>query len=498
MKKITQYIKLLSLTVASAALVTSCSDFLDTHSSSTVSTTTAIMSYSDAKNALAGVYDGLQGNSDNVTYYGARMVYYGDVKGDWMQARTLGKRTSSTYEMNFVADNAPVIWSHPYAVIRRANNLIQAIDGGKVTDAKQSSIDNVKGQALAVRALCHFDLLRMYSKSYLNGADANAQYSGIPIILKPTLTATETTESKSGRNTINEVYAQVIKDLEEASILMDVKPVTGYFNKWGAQALLSRVYLQKGDNAKALAAAEAVIASKAYSLWDDDEYATVWSKGGNSELIFEIVNFDSSDWTDREGLSYLISQNGYDDYMLTKKATDYFKANPNDIRVSATIPTSDFNVVNYGLPSFDGDKVWCAKYPGREGGSDFRVNNIYVLRLSEVYLNAAEAAVKLGNTSKTEEYFNATYERSGNPEIANPTLDQVLEERAVELLGEGQRFFDLMRNNKTVDRTLRYGYPSLSKESTVFTRDYFRAILPIPKSEIDTNPVIAKQQNPGY
>ena len=484
MKKITQYIKLLSLALVTTATVTSCEGFLDTEASNTVNANTAIGNYKEAQSALYGVYDGLQGNSANVSYYGANIVFIGDVAADLMQANQTSKRTSAAYEMQYVKTSSIAPWAKPYNTIRRANNLLVAIADGKVSDGKPEDVNHIKGQALAIRALCHFDLLRLYSRSYTLSADAN---SGIPIVLEPTDAL-----STPARNSINDVYTAVIKDLNEAYSLMKSEASIGYLNKWGAKALLSRVLLQKGDNAGALAAAEDVIASKTYSLWANADYSSVWEKGGNSEMIFEIVNFNSADWTDRNGLSNLINELGYADYMLSKKTVDYFTANPNDVRIGITAAsTEEAEIKKYGT-----DRVWVTKYPGRDGNPDFRINNIYVLRLSEVYLNAAEAAVKLGDGAKAAKFFNDIYKRTGNPAVATATLDMVLQEKGIEFLGEGQRFFDLMRNNKSVDRTNRYEYQSLKAESTIFTNAYYRTIFPLPFAEMEVNKNLV--QNPGY
>ena len=81
-------------------------------------------------------------------------------------------------------------------------------------------------------------------------------------------------------------------------------------------------------------------------------------------------------------------------------------------------------------------------------------------------------------------------------------LSKVLIERRKELVGEGQRFFDAMRNNETI---VRYSseenqgwHYSLLKESQSFDRTYTKALLPIPVSEANANPTLKAQQNPGY
>ena len=141
-----------------------------------------------------------------------------------------------------------------------------------------------------------------------------------------------------------------------------------------------------------------------------------------------------------------------------------------------------------------------------------RLANLPILRLSEVYLNAAEAAAKLGGAAKAEgiKYLNDLLDKRTKTPTAKVSdaiadaefLSKVLIERRKELVGEGQRFFDAMRNNETI---VRYSseenqgwHYSLLKESQSFDRTYTKALLPIPVSETNANPTLKAQQNPGY
>ena len=143
------------LVVLAAATLTSCGNsWLDESPSNGADTEVAIDNYAKALNALYGVYDGLQGSSSRNEYYGARMLYYGDVRADDMQSST-GTRTVPLYEMRYTASNAPGIWDIPYNVIRRANSLLDAIEKGKVADGKEADLADMKGQCLTVRALAH-------------------------------------------------------------------------------------------------------------------------------------------------------------------------------------------------------------------------------------------------------------------------------------------------------------------------------------------------------
>ena len=129
------------------------------------------------------------------------------------------------------------------------------------------------------------------------------------------------------------------------------------------------------------------------------------------------------------------------------------------------------------------------------------------MRLSEIYLIAAEAAAKLQNRNETAvQYLNAIVQRA-NPENSvegeTITLDRVLLERRKELFGEGHRMFDAIRNNRRIERTdvsvsaiSSTSHYELLPESKSFDWTYFRVVLPIPKAEMNANPNLV--QNPEY
>lgn len=487
-------IKIIALAVFASTLG-SCTDFLDRYPSTELPTDIAITDYKGAYTAIIGTYNSLQGANNNTSYYASRFFIYGDVRGDFMQATIPGKRSSSFYELNYSADNSPAMWSTPYNVIRNANNVIAAIDAGKVKDGKADDVANIRGQALAIRALVHFDLCRIYGKPYT--MDGGTSY-GIPIVTKPLLP-----DALPGRSSVAEVYDQVIKDLTDAindpASKLTSEKATGFINSWAAKALLSRVYLYKGDNALALSTAEDVINNSPYALWTTEQYAGAWKEMGSSEFIFEIVN-TSDDNIDLEGLGYMMSETGYNDVIMTENFVKVMQQYPDDVRYSIMETAKEVaNIEAYGT-----NKVYLNKYPGRTSQSS--VQNVYPLRLSEIYLNAAEAALKASDAIKAQLYLNKIFIRA-NPTAtpvaqADVTLDRILLERGKELIGEGHRFFDLMRNNKEVvrykDLNDQGWHGALITESRAFNNTYFRIILPIPLSEREVNADIANQQNPGY
>ena len=197
---------------------------------------------------------------------------------------------------------------------------------------------------------------------------------------------------------------------------------------------------------------------------------------------------------------------GYNNIILTRDFMALMEENKNDVRNNLRIMHQDSITNN----SKTAPRYYLNKYPGRIDNSpqDVRVNNIPVLRYSEVYLNGAEAALKSGNMAVAAELYNAIASRAISTTDAytaksTVTLEDILTERRKELVGEGHRFFDLMRNNLECVRFTEstdkgYHLSALRDPSIRFDNTYFRIILPLPKSECDANEVLRAQQNPGY
>ena len=156
--------------------------------------------------------------------------------------------------------------------------------------------------------------------------------------------------------------------------------------------------------------------------------------------------------------------------------------------------------VRLGLLQTDseGKKRFINKYPGRAGA--IAVNNIRVIRLSDVYLMAAEAALRKSSIDQTtaDNCLNDIVKRANpNAPKVTATIDLILKERRKELVMEGHRLHDILRLGLSVTRT--GGDHFLNKVDLVtVTWDDYRSIMPIPQAEIDANPNIRDQQNPGY
>ncbi|MDR0961144.1 MAG: RagB/SusD family nutrient uptake outer membrane protein [Mediterranea sp.] len=475
------------LLCAAAALTTSCGNgWLDLQPSTSANSSEALNYVSEAEYALNGVYSAMQ----NAYLYSGRIVYYADVTGDDMQAVSSTKRTGSYYLFSYTSNSAPSShWSYLYSMIQSCNTILDVIDDLPLEGASESDRADYKGQALTLRALALFDLTRIYGYPYTKDNGASL---GVPIV-KTQLTV----DDKPSRNTVAECYTAIIDDLTKAVDLLDDGYNKGKVNKWAAEALLCRVYLYKGDNQNALSIGQSVItgAEKAgYELWSNADYPTAWGNdagsGNRGEVLFEIVN-TTTDSPGNESLGYLNSYSGYDDYCIT---TSFY-----------ALLNEDLDDVRLKLLKFDGKKyAYVFKYQPQEG-EVIQDANIPLLRLSETYLNVAEAAFKLGDVAGAAQYLNPIVERA-NPanHVADEeiTLERILTERRKELVAEGHRLYDAMRNGL---KCHRYDVPNSAIGSTKkltgtypdeYDWTYFKIVLPIPKAEMDTNSNM--QQNPEY
>lgn len=489
-----------------AASLSSCvNDWLDVAPSDGTDADAALTSSSDLAAARTGMYKALKGNSSLVDYYGQQFFVYGDVHaGDDYQYNNLGgsNRASFYYDMNYQTasefTSSTVTWKSPYIVIGRANRIIAAAEGGALSDAAEAkaTIDQYAAEAKVLRALAHFDLVRIYGKPYTEDQGASL---GVPLV-----TGVLESNAKPARSTVAEVYTQVVKDLTEAisSNALATETEPGYVSVWGAKAILSRVYLNMGDYANALSVAEDIIKNSGAALWTRDQYFKAWdaSTPNESEFLFRLNVSGSTDNNDLNGIGNLQGRDGYKEMVATKKFVDMLSADANDVRNDMFLPaTADKEVAAFGT-----NKVYLNKLRG-QGGNLRNVTIVPIIRLSEVYLTAAECAFRKNDKTKAVEYLNDLVKNRTTTEaslatVDNITLERILIERRKELIGEGQRYFDALRNNETITRYTSEAdkgwHKTLSKEAQSFNRDFYKAIAAIPQAEINANPNI--KQNDGY
>ena len=492
MKKI--YILLTALCVV---LFASCEGFLDVVPSNSAPAETSITTAADAEVVMNGIVSKMT----SASYYGRNFIMYGDAKGGDLTIRSQGRGLDALYVFNHSASSNSYsgYWTQIYHCLAQVNNLLLNIDKIAEAGTMTSALESYKGQALTLRALMYFDLVRLYGKPY--NMDKSAY--GVPLILEPQDASAEPT-----RASVEQVYAQIVKDLTDGAPLLSKSKAKGYVNYYANMALQAKVYLYMENYASALAAAETVINSKVYTLYSNANWVSSWAAEFNTESIFELAMYlDESDLgTGSLGFYLRRSKHGSTSAMGWFMASDYWIArmneDPEDVRwgiMSYDESYSDTGVYRNGS---------CYKYSGStslsgDGKGSSTAVNIKVIRLSEVYLIAAEAALGTGNKDKAATYLQEIRKRSpGLPAAtaATVSVDMILNERSKELFAEGHRFFDMMRLNKTITFNDDFITPSVvitHREKTI-DRTFYKTILPISTDEMNANEAIRSQQNPGY
>lgn len=446
-----RYISILSI-VALLGLFTGCDKYLDLEPSQSISENIALTSDKNVKNVLVGAYS----QFDNPAIYGGNILRNAELLGGDGEIQWVGTYIDprQIFNKTMLAANSEsyVQWRDSYDVINIANNILSALE--VVNEADR---DRIEGEALFLRGLMYFDLVRFFAEQYEFGTN-NTQY-GVPLILTPTQGINES--SFVGRNTVEDIYNQVITDLTSAASKLPADNDV-YASSGAATALLARVYLQKGDYTNARDAANTVIGDGNYSLLTT--YAACFNKDNNTAEDIFVTQITPQDRMSSMTEFFSVPQYGGrdGDIDILSGHTDLYSAG--DTRLDL------FFIGNGALR--------CGKWNNQYGG-------INLIRLAEMYLIRAECNQRLGTTIGATPLvdYNAIHERAGLTAAGSVTLDDILLERRLELAFEGFRIHDIRRLHQNVG-LMPYDAPEL--------------LFPIPSRELDANPELKDQQNPGY
>jgi hypothetical protein len=469
----------------------SCKKTLDVQPTNQVDASTSIKTPADAQIMINGITRSMT-SSD---YYGRNFMLYGDAKGGDMTIPSQGRGQDALYTFNHSATSGSYsgYWSQIYFTLLQVNNLLQGIE--QLEAAGTTGFASYKGQALTLRAIMYFDLVRLYGKSY----DLDKNAFGVPNVTTPLKSSAQPL-----RNTVGDNYTQIMNDLKAAAPLLAKTKSNGFINYYGNLAMQARVYLYMKDYVNALKSAEEIITSNVYTLYTNANWVDSWKTQFGAESIYElgVYGLEGDLGANSLGAYHRKKGDGGSTILGWFIASDYFltrlKQDATDIRWGVM---NDDELSTTGTPR----KGCVYKYSGStalagDGKATSTAVNIKVIRLSEIYLIAAEAALST-DAAKAATYLNAIRKRSPLllPATAlTVTLDMILDERSKELYGEGHRFFDMMRLNKSItfnDEVINISVPTRPK---TIDRSFFKTLLPISQAEINANPGIQAQQNPGY
>lgn len=382
-------------------------------------------------------------------------------------------------------------WRQSYKLIYSSNLIID-----KIQDGESAQLDQLKAENLFLRAMAHFNLVRLFGRPYTHD---NGENPGIPIV-----DSVEADEFPS-RNTVKEVYNFVISDLLKAITLFNQDKNSNFATREASEALLSRIYLYMEDNGKAIEYADKVINSGQFELAATDVFkkSPTLVPESNPETIFNIRH-TLADNKDKNAIGSLYYNDpetlstGWGEYYTSQALMDLYMENPDDVRLSFTTIHSINGELQYRGTS---PQYFINKFNWQEGIAN--LSSPVYLRLAEMYLNRAEAYAKSGQNEKAIEDVNLIRRRAGLSGDALYTvsdlkgrgsiLNVVLEERRMELAYEGHRPGDLFRNKLPLVRA----YPGLHGTDNFHHRvepTDPRVIFFIPEREIIVNPNL--QQNP--
>jgi starch-binding outer membrane protein, SusD/RagB family len=466
-------------------LITLCFSACSTDLLDTVPKTNVIESeaYSTPGKILAQV-NNLYGQLQNPTFYGGRFIVFNEQRADEFGQNDGNAATgSAVWNQNVASTNEFInnVWSAGYTAINASNILIEKLNGTTVvseTDAKFYT-----AEAKFVRALAYLSLVQTYSKPY----NYDKKGLGVPIRLKG---ITSEGNNDIARSTVEEVYFQILKDLDDAEKDLPENYTTALLNssrahKSTAIALKTRVYLNMNNYAKVIEEASKIVSNTIPFQYTSGSVthkleatiATVFAGSyTGDEAVFSIPFANSTTETppSQSALAF-----NYLKQPIIFLATAGIVSNP------ALTSTND---ARSGLIGTNAAKQKVLKKFAITT-APFR-DYVPVIRYAEVLLNYAEAANYSNDLTKATALLQAVRNRSDPtyvfPDVAINTkaalISTILIERQIELLGEGFRLQDLQRNLLTLPA--KTGSIGTAPLVLISSSNY---IWPIPSGEISTN-----------
>ncbi len=496
------------IALTSLVAVTACDDFLQQEVPGKYSEEDFYKTDDDANLAVTAIYDILSAhyNTNWASMYVVKTMLSDESNaGGSNDGDQVGYQNLDDFTTDSQNDKVRDVWSQSYVAIYRANKVVNKMEGG-------SDFQNrLLAEAKTLRALAYFDLVTLWG--------------GVPLILEDVPPSNYTS---TVRASVDDIYAQIEKDLTEAILVLPVKSAYSTSDKFRvskgtAQALLGKAHLYQEEWSDAITQFNAVISSNEYDLASSVE--SVFSKEGEFgiESIFEI-SFTPSEGYDWGNFPWGGKPESNIHIQLMGPRADFYTPAPGDSLIGGwgfNVPTQKMNdaFVNAGdvnrrrvsmmseveLEAAGGnwstDDAWdfegyfqrkYGSFAPNTGGPIGELNygtNFRLIRYADVLLMAAEAYYRNGDEATSREYLNAVRQREGTalPVISpagNALFEAIVLERQLELAFEGHRFLDLVRWGRASAELAPLGFVAGKNE-----------LLPVPINDVRT---AGLEQNPLY
>lgn len=468
-----------------------CSSFLEQEPGSQTSITEQLSTKNGMLEALYGAYSSVESN-----VRGERFSIYGDLMGGNLKftptitgnnagqiSAPINLENVYAFQDIAIASDLESFYDASYDIINQTNLILEYVDA--LLDATNDEKTFIKAEAHAIRAYTHYLLTLIYSQNY--GYTNDASHLGV-VYNKTTLTAGITFPA---RETLANTYQFIVEDLQLAiNQFSDSDFLTGpsysYFNKINTQALLARVYLSMNNWQNAYDMANEVILNSGITLLTSEEYISEWEKPDLpvSEILLEFSIPRDDGGSVGGSLSQFFGYNSrtdYEKYVASEDLLNLFETN--DIRRNLFLEQPLPTLIDGNME--DRTYFFTKKFQDNPG--------FVAIRLSEMYLIRAEAALALNLLEDCKDDINVIRERA-NASLLTDTSnleEALLLERRKEFCFENHYFFDLsrrqkdiVRNDGCISQTCNLSYPSP------------KYILPIPQGNIDLNTNL--NQNESY
>ncbi|MCM1221992.1 MAG: RagB/SusD family nutrient uptake outer membrane protein [Lachnospiraceae bacterium] len=501
--KINRYIAISSMMVALSMFTTACSDsFLEVENPTGEPLEEYYTTDEHIQEALVAAYDPIHWPDWGLGQYNALNID-AEVMGDNFWVGGANKSDMATWHklFNFEANQNETfssLWTVDYSGIKRCNDLLKYLDWGKdLTEANRASYEM---QARGLRVYYYNNLWHYFGNVPFYLENLSSPYTA------PQLKA-------------DEVYAQMITECE-GIIEANVLPMRWDDKNAGriSQAMMYMMYAemvmyQNDQNryVKALEYMQKIISDNQYGLVDD--YASIWESTGewSKESIWEVNYSDNGNergWGSPLAIGgtvmptlisppnmknfpeHGLTQDGWGFLPVKTETYDMFEAG--DVRRDATV--WDLRGVEYEA-RYQDTRLWLKKYRAQDKNNENAVgdknlnynNNLRVYRFAEALLNAAELSLATGNSDQALTYMNLVRKRAGLLALVSVNLDVIIQERNLEFVGEGKRYWDLVRTGKAASVLVpdTYGYRTNSWTPN-------KKYIPIDQAELDSDPALVQ------
>jgi starch-binding outer membrane protein, SusD/RagB family len=494
----------LLIVIACLFTITSCKkDFLQTAPTGSVDDASIFTTVSNAANVINGVYRYLAWRFDgqNTPGHGGVMLQLDFMGEDINQSASNWYTSSGSGTANYVSNrnaNSAFV-TYPFRLYYRAlGNANAILDNIESAEGKNADKNRLKAEALTMRAWCYFNLVQMFAKRYVAGTANSQPGLSMPLSAK---------DVKLPRSTVEAVYTQINKDLDDALALFasgsplpvnvsaSAANLKSHLSLNAAKAIKARVALTQENYPVAASFAQQVIDAGTYSLMSNAQYLQGFNNISNPEWIWGF--FMQDDQGDTFG-SYMgqISWDGNTTYVRGQpkriNSALYSQISSTDLRKKLWEPNPD--ATNFPLPAsnYVRQPYMSRKFKTRAAPT---IGDVPYIRIAEMYLIVAEANAKISGKEAEAKAALLTLAKNRDPNYTLSTnsgpalINEILVQRRVELWGEGFRFFDLKRLNQPLDRTVVPNFVPASVGGTMqVPAGDPRWVFVIPTFEIQANP----------